>query len=162
MAVSEEHDGGTGAPPGTDPAAAPSPGGAPARVEPVVVPRWIQLVALPLIVLGAWALARAAGGVLLLFIVAALVALLLNPFVALLRRVGFPRGLAVLAVFLGLIIVVGCIVALLANPIADQVSSIQRHVPGYVRDANRSLADVQNWLDDRGISIQIADPGRTA
>src|SRR3954470_1246359 len=135
MGASEQHDDENGAPPGTDPAAAPSPGGGPARVEPVVVPRWIQLVALPLIVLGAWALARAAGGVLLLFIVAALVALLLNPFVALLRRVGFPRGVAVLAVFLGLIIVVGCIVALLANPIADQVSSIQRHVPGYVRDA---------------------------
>src|SRR3954453_21957849 len=112
MAVSEEHDGGTGAPPGTDPVAPPAPRGAPARGEPVVVPRWIQLVALPLIVLGAWALARAAGAVLLLFVVSALIALLLNPFVTLLRRIGFPRGLAVLTVFLALIVVVGSIVAL--------------------------------------------------
>src|SRR5215210_9532557 len=58
----------------------------PASVAPVMVPRWIQLVVLPLALLGAWAVARAAGPVLLLFIVAALIALLLNPFVSVLRR----------------------------------------------------------------------------
>ena len=44
----------------------------PAEPPRVVVPRWIQLVALPLAVLAAWALAKAAGKVLLLFIIAAL------------------------------------------------------------------------------------------
>src|SRR5919109_2853570 len=62
----------------------------------VVVPRWVQLVMLPLAVLGAWALLRAAGAVLLLFLIAGILALLLNPFVGLLRRARFPRGLAVL------------------------------------------------------------------
>src|SRR4051794_9586859 len=76
----------------------------PARIEPVVVPRWMQLVGLPLIILGAWALARAAGGVLLLFVVASLIALLLNPFVGLLRRLGLPRGVSVAIVFLLLIV----------------------------------------------------------
>src|SRR3954463_13765524 len=70
----------------------------PARVAPVVLPRWVQLVLLPLAILGAVAIMRAAGPVLLLFIVAGLIALLLNPFVVLLRRVGFPRGLAVMSV----------------------------------------------------------------
>src|SRR4051794_16000847 len=72
----------------------------PARVAPVVVPRWIQLVVLPLALLGAWAVARAAGPVLLLFIIASLIALLLNPFVELLRRAHFPRGAAGAAPFL--------------------------------------------------------------
>src|SRR4051794_10095032 len=72
--------------------ASPQP---PARVAPVVVPRWIQLVMLPLALLGAWAVARAAGPVLLLFIIASLIALLLNPFVEILRRAHFPRGAAV-------------------------------------------------------------------
>jgi predicted PurR-regulated permease PerM len=131
-------------------------------VEPVVVPRWVQMVLLPLAILGAWALARAAGAVLMLFVIAALVALLLNPFVTLMRRRRVPRGLAVLLVYLGLILVVGGIVALLANPIADQVSSFQRNVPQYVDDANRSLAKFQRWLDDNGIKAHIADQGRTA
>jgi putative heme transporter len=133
-----------------------------AQVPPVVVPRWIQLVTLPLIALGAWALIRAAGGVLLLFIVAGLIALLLNPFVTILRRRRVPRGIAVLLVFLSLIVVVAGAIALLANPIADQVSQIQGDVPSYVRDANESLDDFQQWLDDRGIDVQIADQGSTA
>ena len=39
-------------------------------VPPVVVPRWIQLVLLPLAILGLWALARAAGTVFLILVVA--------------------------------------------------------------------------------------------
>src|SRR3954471_13208589 len=76
----------------------------PARVAPVVVPRWIQLVVLPLALLGAWAVARAAGPVLLLFIIAGLIALLLNPFVEWLRRARFPRGAAVATVFVLLLL----------------------------------------------------------
>src|SRR5690348_14030011 len=83
----------------------------------------------PFLVLGAWAFVRAAGGVLLLFIIASLIALLLNPFVSLLRRLRLPRGIAVMVVFLSLIVIVGGTIALLANPIANQVSAIQSDVP---------------------------------
>jgi predicted PurR-regulated permease PerM len=135
---------------------------APARVAPVVVPRWIQLVLLPLALLGFWALVRAAGPVVLLFTIAALIALLLNPFVALLRRTNIPRGLAVGLVFGCLVLVIGTIVALVASPIADQVTAFSAAVPGIVDDANVELASLQRWLDARGVDVQIADPGRTA
>ena len=42
------------------------------------MPRWVQLVMLPLGVLALYAVAQAAGIVLLLFIVAAVIALILN------------------------------------------------------------------------------------
>jgi predicted PurR-regulated permease PerM len=134
----------------------------PARVEPVVVPRWIQLVMLPLLLLGAWAVARAAGPVLLLFIVAGLIALLLNPFVTFLRRFGFPRGAAVGTVFLVLVMGLAGVGLLLADPVANQVSSFRDSVPGVVDDANASLADFQSWLDRSGIDLQVSKPGRTA
>ena len=67
-----------------------------------------------------------------------------------------------LTVFVTLLVVVVGIVALLVNPIGDQVSAIQDNVPSYVRDANRSLADFQDWLDRKGIDVQIVDQGRTA
>src|SRR5689334_7153369 len=57
-----------------------------APVAPVVVPRWIQLVVLPIALLGLWALARAAGTVLLILLVASTVALILNPLVKMLER----------------------------------------------------------------------------
>ena len=52
-------------------------------VEPVLVPRWVQMVLLPVAIAGAYLFLHAAGHVLLLFIIAGLIALLLNPFVAL-------------------------------------------------------------------------------
>jgi len=58
---------------------------------PVVVARWVRLVILPLAVLALYALAHAAGHVLLLFIVAAVIALILNPLVALAQRARVPR-----------------------------------------------------------------------
>src|ERR1044072_9756392 len=72
---------------------------APPAAAPVVVARWVQLVMLPLGVLALYALAHAAGVVLLLFIVAAVVALILNPLVQLVQRARLPRTLAVITVY---------------------------------------------------------------
>src|SRR5688572_15500953 len=101
---------------------APTPGAESGPVAPVVVPRWIQAVVLPLAIVGGYLLLRAAGPVALIFIVAALIALLLNPFVVMLQRARFPRGLAVGCVYLTMIVVLAALVAILANPIGDQVS----------------------------------------
>ena len=58
----------------------------PASAEPAVVPRWIQLVALPLTIIALYLVAKAAGVVLLAFTVAAVIALILNPMVQFLQR----------------------------------------------------------------------------
>src|SRR5215211_896818 len=131
-------------------------------VTPVVVPRWIQAVVLPLAIVGAFLLLRAAGPVALIFVVAALVALLLNPFVVMLQRAHVPRGLAVLCVFVGLFAVLGAIGAVLADPIGDQASRFSRAVPGVVDDANAQLAELQEWLDDKGVDVEVARQGETA
>ncbi len=106
----------------------------------ILVPRWVQLVMLPLAVLGLWAVLNAAGPVLLLFIIGAIVALLLNPFVGILRRrAHVPRGVAVLIVMLCLVTAVTAVGFLLANPVADQVQAFRNNVPEIVDDANASL-----------------------
>src|SRR5262245_19132324 len=128
----------------------------------VVVPRWVQLVMLPLAVLGAWALLRAAGAVVLLFLIAGILALLLNPFVSLLRRAHFPRGMAVLVVMLCVVCVLAGLGVLIANPVADQVSAFRSNVPDIIHDANASLDDFQAWLDRNGVGLQIKDEGQTA
>ena len=139
-----------------EPAAAPSPR--------VVVPRWVQLGTLPVALLGVWALARAAGVVLLVFVIAAVIALMLNPLVKLVhRRIGrLPRGMAVAVVYLGFFLALAGGVALLVNPVTTQVKRLQRDVPNLVRSANRSLAELQTTLDKQGIQIKIQDQGKTA
>ncbi|MDA0136102.1 AI-2E family transporter [Solirubrobacter deserti] len=131
-------------------------------MEPVLVPRWVQLVLLPVSIAGAYLLLSKAGHVLLLFTIAGLIALFLNPLVTLVQRARLPRGPAVA-------IVMGSVVALavglgfvLADPVSSQATSLQREIPGYVDDANESLADLQDWLDRRGIDIQVKQEGESA
>jgi predicted PurR-regulated permease PerM len=141
----------------TEPFAAPAP------PPPVVVPRWIQLVVLPLAIVGLWALARAARYVLLVFVIAGVIALILNPVVKLFQRVlRLPRGLAVFSVYLTFFVALAGLGVLIANPISDQVANFQSDVPGIVDDANASLADLQGWLDDNGIGIEVKEQGSTA
>jgi predicted PurR-regulated permease PerM len=150
------------APPDEDPLATEPPV-PPARVEPMVVPRWVQLVMLPLAVLGLWALARAAGVVLLIFVTAAVVALILNPIVKFLeRRARLPRGLAIATVYVGFFVALGGGIALLVNPISDQVRTLQRQVPDLIDSANAGLADFQEWLDGRGVGLEVKRQGETA
>lgn len=130
--------------------------------EPVVVPRWVQLVALPLLVLGLYTVAAAAGRVVLIVAIAGVVALILQPLVVALQRGGLPRGLSIAVVYVGLFCVLAIAGIVLANPIADQADSFRRDVPGLVDDANASLADLQRTFDDRGIDIEVKRQGETA
>jgi predicted PurR-regulated permease PerM len=132
------------------------------RPPRVVVPRWIQLVLLPLSVLAAWALAKAAGKVLLVFIIAGLIALILNPAVAFMQRSRLPRGPAVLAVYLGFFLSLAGIGFLLANPISDQVRTFSNNLPHIVNEANKTLASLQTKLNHDGIHIKLVKQGKTA
>jgi predicted PurR-regulated permease PerM len=161
-----------------DPTPEPEPGTAPGRdaahaapqlglppvatpPAPVVVPRWVQLVMLPISLLALWALARAAGSVLLILIVASMIALIIAPLVRVLER-RMPRGVAILVVYLaGFAVLVG-IGFLLVNPVSNQITHFESNVPGIVRGADRDLANVQTWLNQQGINVHIRQQGQTA
>jgi predicted PurR-regulated permease PerM len=130
-------------------------------VAPVVVPRWIQLVVLPLALLALWALARAAGTVVLVLIVASLVALGLAPAVRGLQRF-MPRGLAILIVYVAGFAVLVAIGFLLANPVASQITHFEHNLPQITRDANRDVANIQHFLNQHGINVHIQKQGQTA
>ncbi len=139
---------------------APEP---PPREPPrALVPRWVQLVVLPLALLTVWAVAKAAGKVLVIFIVAALIALILNPAVAFVQRGRIPRGLAVLAVYLGFFLALSGLGVLLANPISNQVASFSRNVPHLMKEANKSLSELQHTLNSHGVHVQFIKQGETA
>jgi predicted PurR-regulated permease PerM len=142
---------------------ADGPAAPPSEPERMLVPRWVQLVLLPLSLLALWALARAAGKVLVIFIVAAVIALILNPLVAFLqRRVRLPRGLAVLAVYLAFFLTLTGVGFLLANPISNQVRTFTHNLPHIVNEANVQIAKFQRTLDKGGIHVKLVEQGKTA
>ncbi|WP_165821210.1 AI-2E family transporter [Nocardioides gansuensis] len=121
----------------------------------------MQAIAAAAALLGLASLARTAGSVLLIFLVSAVVALILNPSVTWLQRHRVPRGIAIAVVLATLWAGLAGMVAVLLRPVTEQVQAIQRDLPGLVDSANSSLANLQAWLDDRGLGVQVKRPGQT-
>jgi predicted PurR-regulated permease PerM len=139
-------------------------GAKPAAAAPIetVVPRWIQLVLLPIALLAAWLVIKAAGKVVVMFIVAAIIALLLNPLVNALQRARVRRGIAVLAVYLGFFIALVALGYLLAHPIANQAERFAHNVPHITKEANTELGNFQRELNEGGFHVHILEQGKTA
>lgn len=134
----------------------------PAEVEPVVVPRWVQAIVVAVALFAAAGLARAAASVVLVFLVGAVVALIINPLVTLLQRARIPRGIAIGVVFTVFFAALAGGIALLTRPVANQVVAFEADLPRLIGSANDSLARFQSWLDGRGVDVQIKRPGETA
>ena len=132
----------------------------PASVR-IEIPRWAQLVLLPLLLLLVWAVAGAVRHVLFLFLVALLIALLLNPLVRALGRIRIPRGPAVALVYLAFAAVVALAILALATVVVQQTRSGAHRVDHYFTTdsghppqtgAEHDLARFQRWLDRHHLS----------
>jgi predicted PurR-regulated permease PerM len=125
----------------------------PARIE---VPRWVQLVGLPLGLLLVWVVAGAVRHVVFIFLVALLIALLLNPLVRAIGRFWIPRGLAVAIVYLTFAAVVALTILALATVVVQQTRHASHRIDNYftvesgrppATGATQDLARAQHWLD---------------
>jgi predicted PurR-regulated permease PerM len=132
----------------------------PASVR-IEIPRWAQLVLLPLALLLVWTVAGAVRHVLFLFLVALLIALLLNPLVRGLGRAWIPRGAAVGLVYLAFAAVVALAILALATVVVQQTRSAAHRVDNYFTvdsghpprtGAEHDLARLQVWLNHHHLS----------
>src|SRR5262245_41905098 len=127
-------------------------GGAPI----IQIPRWIQLVGLPILALIALLIVGKVFHAVFLFIVAALIALLLEPLVRALVRLRIPRGFSIAIVYLSfaaalaaVLIAVGVIVVDRTQSAANRIDSYltsesgQPPQTGFEHDVDR----FQVWLD---------------
>jgi predicted PurR-regulated permease PerM len=135
----------------------------------LVVPRWVQLVSLPLIAVLAWVLLSAASHIVFLFIVAALVALLLDPLVLALQRIRLPRGLSVALVYLLFAAALGLIIAATATAVIGETKTAatrfndyftHRHALTGQTSADQDVDRLQRWLNTHHLrSIKIQQRG---
>jgi predicted PurR-regulated permease PerM len=142
---------------------------APARPPRIEVPRWIQLVILPLVLVLAWVVASAAAHVVFLFVVGALVALLLDPLVLALQRARLPRGLSVALVYLSFAAALGLIILAVTTAVVGQTKTAatrfndyftNRHGTAGQTAADRDVDRLQRWLTTHHLkSIKIQKRG---
>jgi predicted PurR-regulated permease PerM len=143
--------------------------GPPAGAARIQIPRWIQLVGLPLLLLFLWVVAGAAKHVVFLFLVAALIAFLLNPIVRGLTRVWIPRGFGVAIVYLTFAAIVIAAGAAIGTVVVNQTKSSASRVDDYFTEAHgrpfethayRDVDRFQHWLNTHHLgSVKIQKQG---
>jgi predicted PurR-regulated permease PerM len=139
------------------------------RPPRLVVPRWVQLVGLPLLIVLAWIVVNATAHVVFLFLVAALIALLLDPIVRALQRGRLPRGVAVALVYLTFFAALIAIIVALAAVVVGQTKTAatrfndyftHRHGPAGQTSADRDVDRLQVWLNTHHLrSVKIQKSG---
>lgn len=134
----------------------------------LLVPRWIQLVSLPVILLFGWIFAGAVRHAVFVFVISGIIAMLLNPLVSALTSLRLPRGLAVLVIYLSLAAVIVGAVGVAGVAAVNQVTSVSNTVskefnkqPGQKESsALRRVDRFQAWLDARGLGqVHVKDIG---
>jgi len=137
-----------------------SPG---AKIE---VPRWIQLVGLPLILVFLWVVAGAVRHVVFLFLVALLIALLLSPVVRVVAALRVPRGFAVALVYLVFALALIAAIGALGTVVVNDTKTAAKRVDSYFTKVNgrtgqvaadRDVDRLQHWLSTHhlgGVHIQ--------
>ena len=143
-----------------------TPAGPPPRIQ---IPRWIQLVGLPLVVLGVWIFASAAGHTLFLFLIAALIALLLDPIVLTLGAFRVRRGLAVAIVYLTFAAALVLVIVAIATAVVSQTKTAAERFNAYFTvthgrihqtSADRDVDRLQHWLNTHRLrSVKIEKSG---
>jgi predicted PurR-regulated permease PerM len=136
----------------------------------IEIPRWIQLVGLPVVLVAAWILVSAVAHVVLLFLVAAIVALLLEPLVRVLQRLWIPRGLSIAIVYLSFAAAMVVVVVALGVIVVDRTEAAANRIDAYLTEeirqtgeteAERDVDRFQGWLDDHRLDgIQIRGQGQ--
>src|SRR5262245_7230724 len=150
--------------------AAMAPGAAPK----IQIPRWIQLIGLPLLLILAWVVAGRVFHVVFLFLVATLIALLFNPLVKAIGavRIGrfrIRRGFSVAIVYLSFAAALIAIIWGLATVVVDQTKTAADRFDTYFTephgqkgqtDADRDVDRLQHWLDTHGLGgIKVQERG---
>lgn len=130
----------------------------------------MQLVGLPLALLFLWTLAATVSHVVFLFLVAALIALLLDPLVRALGRLRIPRGFSIAVVFLSftaalvvVMIAIGVVVVDQSREAADRIDAYLTVEDGRTGQtgASRDVDRLQIWLDDHGLErIEVREDGQ--
>jgi predicted PurR-regulated permease PerM len=138
---------------------AAAPERTPGRIH---VPRWVQLGALPALLVIGWFVLGAIGQVIFIFLVAGLIALVLNPLVHGLERARVPRYVGVFLVYAAFVAVVVLIGFLVWPPVVSQLRNLATALPGMADQAGQTVNRLQQLSDSAGLNIDVRQQLRAA
>ncbi|TMK78915.1 MAG: AI-2E family transporter [Actinobacteria bacterium] len=122
----------------------------------IQIPRWIQLVGLPVLAFIALVIAGRVFHAVFLFVVAGLVALLLDPLVRALERLRIPRGFSIAIVYLSFASALAVVAIAIGVVVVDRSQAAANRIDTYLTSENgqtgetqfgRDVDRLQHWLD---------------
>jgi putative heme transporter len=119
------------------------------------VPRWVQLGALPALLIIGWFVLGAIGQVIFIFLVAGLIALVLNPLVHGLEHARVPRYAGVFVVYAVFVAAVVLVAALVWPPMVQQLRNLAAALPSMALQAGDTVDRLQKLSDSTGLGLDV-------
>jgi len=95
--------------------------------------------------------------IILIFVLSAVVALMLEPLVSRLERLGIPRGWSTSGVYLGFVLALAGISVWGGGGLVTQLSQLNEQLPAYVQELQgREIPAVQAWLAGHGLRVDLS------
>ena len=109
----------------------------------ILIPKWVQLIGLPVLFILLWFTASLITQVLFIFACAAILSLILDPLVKQLERIRIPRYIGVFVVYLSLIAIIVVLLILLIPPTVSQLQNLVNNLPSYTVTVKEQA---NNWI----------------
>jgi len=121
----------------------------------IFIPRWVQLAVLPVLLLFAWFTLTAIGQVVFVFLLAGLIALVLNPLVHSLERIRVPRFVGVFLVYLLFVAVLALVTAIVWPPSVRQLHNLATALPNMTDPAGDMVQQLQGLADRAHLGLDV-------
>lgn len=93
--------------------------------------------------------------ILLLVLVAAFLAVGLDPAVRRLEKMGIRRGFAISLIFLGALAFIAGFIAAVIPPLVEQIAEFAGNLPNYVRDLAENNPRIREWINSNDIPAKL-------
>jgi putative heme transporter len=121
----------------------------------IIIPRWVQLAVLPALLLVAWFTLTAIGQVVFVFLLAGLIALVLNPLVRGLERLRVPRYVGVFLVYLLFVAVLALALVIIWPPATRQLHNLSTALPSMTDPAGDTVQRLQGLADRANLNLDV-------
>ncbi|MHB9112474.1 MAG: AI-2E family transporter [Thermoleophilia bacterium] len=121
------------------------------------IPRWVQMVGLPVLALFAWFTASALIQVIFIFAAATILSLMINPLVKKLEALKIPRFIGVFIVFLSLLALLVVFFILVIPPTINQLQELVNNLPDYTDTIRQHVGGWKSSLESLNLPFDASN-----
>ena len=122
----------------------------------ITIPRWAQMVGLPILALLVWFIASALIQVLFIFATSTIIALMINPLVKKLERFKIPRYISVFVVFLSLLALIVAFFIFVIPPTINQLQELVQNLPDYTDTVRAHIGNWKSSLESLNLPFDVS------